>query len=309
VARNDPAADKPTPPEGEGKRPPEVWPAAHRLRPDRRSELPGGPEEPRSDEPDAEEVDATRPIDTAEEAEPVQATDSPDRPPQADASAQADTDTLDATRPIDTVDEPGELSELGELGELGELDETDDDDDDVEGLAAEQRNDGDDRPAEPSDGAETPRSIEVAQPADEWERAHLREDALEAETPGRRRAVPIMLLWLLGALLLAAVLGLLFGMNLGSQRPTQSSQALGRPTVVIAQPKPALAPSPSPVATGSPGPVEEYVVQPGDTLRSIAQQRYGDSEAWSKIYEANRALIGPNPDALQVGMRLRIPPG
>jgi nucleoid-associated protein YgaU len=52
----------------------------------------------------------------------------------------------------------------------------------------------------------------------------------------------------------------------------------------------------------------EYVVQPGDTLRSIALDQYGDAEQWQRIYQANRSTIGPNPDALVAGTKLEIPP-
>jgi nucleoid-associated protein YgaU len=48
-------------------------------------------------------------------------------------------------------------------------------------------------------------------------------------------------------------------------------------------------------------------VQPGDTLRSIALDQYGDAEMWQTIYQANRATIGPNPDALVAGTTLQIP--
>jgi len=63
----------------------------------------------------------------------------------------------------------------------------------------------------------------------------------------------------------------------------------------------AAAPQPSPVAA-------EYTVEAGDTLRSVAAKLYGDAELWPSLYEANRDTIGPNPDALRVGMRLRAPP-
>jgi nucleoid-associated protein YgaU len=43
-------------------------------------------------------------------------------------------------------------------------------------------------------------------------------------------------------------------------------------------------------------------------MRSIAQQVYGDPALWPRIYDANRDVIGPNPDSLQAGTRLRIPP-
>ena len=64
------------------------------------------------------------------------------------------------------------------------------------------------------------------------------------------------------------------------------------------------------VATGSPQPAvgaRQYVVQPGDTLRSIALDEYGDAEMWQTIYQANRSTIGPNPDALVAGTTLQIP--
>lgn len=50
------------------------------------------------------------------------------------------------------------------------------------------------------------------------------------------------------------------------------------------------------------------VVRDGDTLSSIAQEVYGDGSKWPDIYEANRALIGENPDLIQAGQQLVIPP-
>ena len=50
-----------------------------------------------------------------------------------------------------------------------------------------------------------------------------------------------------------------------------------------------------------------YVVRSGDTLRAIARQFYADENAWEAIYAANRTVI-PNPDSLEVGTRLTIPP-
>jgi LysM repeat protein len=50
-----------------------------------------------------------------------------------------------------------------------------------------------------------------------------------------------------------------------------------------------------------------YVVRSGDTLTTIARARYGSVAKWRAIYEANRALIGPNPDELEVGMVLTLP--
>lgn len=51
-----------------------------------------------------------------------------------------------------------------------------------------------------------------------------------------------------------------------------------------------------------------YYVSVGDNLRSIAEQVYGEQDAWLSIYEANSSLIGPDPDALLIGAALRIPP-
>jgi LysM domain len=55
---------------------------------------------------------------------------------------------------------------------------------------------------------------------------------------------------------------------------------------------------------------QTYTVQAGDFLAAIAQRFYGDGSeaAWRKIYDANQAVIGPDPTQLQVGMVLIIPP-
>jgi nucleoid-associated protein YgaU len=80
-----------------------------------------------------------------------------------------------------------------------------------------------------------------------------------------------------------------------------------------AMPSPSPAPSPvfpSAVAGASPQPAAaatQYVVQSGDTLRSIARDQYDDAELWQAIYQANRSTIGPNPDALIAGKTLQIP--
>jgi nucleoid-associated protein YgaU len=53
-----------------------------------------------------------------------------------------------------------------------------------------------------------------------------------------------------------------------------------------------------------------YVVQPGDSLNTIAQQFYGPSATYSdvqKIYYSNMATIGPNPNYVYPGQKLYIP--
>jgi ABC-type amino acid transport substrate-binding protein len=53
----------------------------------------------------------------------------------------------------------------------------------------------------------------------------------------------------------------------------------------------------------------DYVVQPGDTLSRIAGKLWGDvgPNAWRRIYEANKAALGDDPNRIEVGMRLTIP--
>ena len=47
-----------------------------------------------------------------------------------------------------------------------------------------------------------------------------------------------------------------------------------------------------------------YIVQEGDCLWSIAERELGDGMYWVKLYEANRDVIGENPDLLWVGTEL-----
>jgi len=51
-----------------------------------------------------------------------------------------------------------------------------------------------------------------------------------------------------------------------------------------------------------------YAVQTDDTLRSISRKAYGTTRKWSAIANANNVQLGNNPDSLQVGMKLIIPP-
>lgn len=50
-----------------------------------------------------------------------------------------------------------------------------------------------------------------------------------------------------------------------------------------------------------------YTVVSGDTLSKIANTMYGDSGKWTIIYEANKLLIGSNPDLILPGQLLIIP--
>ncbi|GAB3635587.1 hypothetical protein GCM10027422_11770 [Hymenobacter arcticus] len=50
-----------------------------------------------------------------------------------------------------------------------------------------------------------------------------------------------------------------------------------------------------------------YTVVSGDSLSHIAKQHYGDAAKWHQIYEANKAIIGSNPDLIEVGQELTLP--
>ncbi|MDX8353357.1 LysM peptidoglycan-binding domain-containing protein [Cognatiyoonia sp. IB215182] len=49
-----------------------------------------------------------------------------------------------------------------------------------------------------------------------------------------------------------------------------------------------------------------YTVQPGDTLSVIAREAYG-SISFQEIWDANRNVIGANPNIISVGMELSLP--
>ena len=50
-----------------------------------------------------------------------------------------------------------------------------------------------------------------------------------------------------------------------------------------------------------------YTVQKGDVLGTISKTVYGSTKHWRRIYDANRDVIGDDPNRLKLGMQLRIP--
>lgn len=60
-------------------------------------------------------------------------------------------------------------------------------------------------------------------------------------------------------------------------------------------------PTPTPPPT-----TQTYVVQPGDTLWTIAVKSYGDGKLWTVIYEANRDILD-SPGKIRPGQELKIP--
>ena len=85
------------------------------------------------------------------------------------------------------------------------------------------------------------------------------------------------------------------------QRPPLASPAASpAPPTTVA--------SPTAAASSETTAGETYEVQSGDTLLSIADQSYGDATQWRRIYDANKDVIGSDPDKLKIGMKLKIPP-
>lgn len=88
----------------------------------------------------------------------------------------------------------------------------------------------------------------------------------------------------------------------------EEEEALGER---VAEPAPAAAGSSTGnVAEGSGAPAARprtYRVGPGDTLSSVAAKTLGNGNQWQRIYELNRAAIGPDPARLRLNMELRIP--
>jgi len=57
----------------------------------------------------------------------------------------------------------------------------------------------------------------------------------------------------------------------------------------------------------TPATTQEHTVASGDTLSGIAQKHYGSQAKWKAIYEANKEVIGDNPNLIRVGMVLKLP--
>jgi len=56
-----------------------------------------------------------------------------------------------------------------------------------------------------------------------------------------------------------------------------------------------------------PAPKRTYTVQPGDTLRRIAEKHYNDPRKWTAIRDANKDILGGDGDHLRVNQVLIIP--
>jgi aspartate/glutamate/glutamine transport system substrate-binding protein len=105
----------------------------------------------------------------------------------------------------------------------------------------------------------------------------------------------------------AAIYQKWFGGEL-SPYPLEAAASLDGDEKLLALATTDLPPLFEPLATKAPAD-GEYVVQPGDTLSTIAGKVFGDVApgAWRAIWEANKATIGDDPNRIKVGMRLTIP--
>jgi LysM domain. len=65
--------------------------------------------------------------------------------------------------------------------------------------------------------------------------------------------------------------------------------------------------SPQKTRPGSRSKPKTYVVKKGDCLWKIAKRFYGKGSEWRKIYDANRKVIGKNPNLIYPGQKLVIP--
>ena len=53
--------------------------------------------------------------------------------------------------------------------------------------------------------------------------------------------------------------------------------------------------------------VKKHVVESGESLSTIAKKHYDDAGKYLKIYEANKDVIGDDPNLIKPGMELIIP--
>lgn len=89
----------------------------------------------------------------------------------------------------------------------------------------------------------------------------------------------------------------------GASGGAPAASAPSTPTTKAAPSKPAKAPDRSTGHTGRGSSRGDYTVRSGDTLSAIAA-RHGTT--WQRIYAANKAAIGGDPDVIVPGQRLEL---
>jgi resuscitation-promoting factor RpfA len=89
----------------------------------------------------------------------------------------------------------------------------------------------------------------------------------------------------------------------GASGGAPAASTPGTPTTKAAPSKPAKAPDRSTGHTGRGSSRGDYTVRSGDTLSAVAA-RHGTT--WQRIYAANKAAIGGDPDVIVPGQRLEL---
>ena len=93
-------------------------------------------------------------------------------------------------------------------------------------------------------------------------------------------------------------------------------QCTDAPSIPVPSPAPAPTPAPTPAPAPAPAPppptpARTQTVCPWPqwcgSLWGIAQHYYGNGAMWQRIYEANKGLIGSNPNLIHPGQNLVIP--
>ena len=90
---------------------------------------------------------------------------------------------------------------------------------------------------------------------------------------------------------------------IGNTAPKPATRSVP-PVTVTPKPKVKPASGSHPVPKPVPPKKVYYIVKPGDTLSKIGAKYHRD---WHVIYNANKAVIGPNPNIIHPGQRLVIP--
>lgn len=89
-----------------------------------------------------------------------------------------------------------------------------------------------------------------------------------------------------------------YTLSLKEYRYINIGQVVDQPTTVlgVSETRPDTKPKP-----------KTYTVKSGDNLSLISKRVYGDSSKWRQIYEANKSVIGSNPNLIKPGQQLVIP--
>lgn len=77
--------------------------------------------------------------------------------------------------------------------------------------------------------------------------------------------------------------------------------------MTVARPKASVEPQRSAASSPAPSTAQSYTVVKGDCLWNIAKKFYGSGSKYSVIYNANRGVIGGNPNLIRPGQVLTIP--